>query len=248
MAVEHGRVVSEDCTVTVLMESNPGGVRREYRSLQKQMCCVQFMTVFFCLTCCLLTLMYHGNPSGCKDDDNLKPSAIAMQMQKQTAESNISEETSHEQKPTHFIRVTTLQKNVSGKGYVTWRLPGDHMDHAEFSLDSDGKSLIIHRPGTYKVSLQILYRGVQGQHYDQTNLSHEIRRYTDGYPIPLTMLIYMETINFSSYRWRKTVFSEGIYSLEAGDRLKVWSEDRSLIDGSCVPEKAFFVVHPHFFS
>lgn len=65
MAVEHGRAGSED--YTVLMESNPGGVKMtEYRSLQKQMCCLQFMTVSFCLTCCLLALMYHAKASGCK--------------------------------------------------------------------------------------------------------------------------------------------------------------------------------------
>lgn len=118
----------------------------------------------------------------------------------------------------------------------------------EFTLDSDKESLIIHRAGTYKVSLQILYRGVQGRNYDHTNLSHEIHRYTDGYPKAIIMLVYKETVNFSSYRWRKTLFSEDVYTLEAGDRLKVWSEDRTLIDGSGVPQKAFFVAHPHSFS
>ncbi|XP_057213320.1 uncharacterized protein si:ch211-158d24.4 isoform X1 [Triplophysa rosa] len=246
MAIEHGRAGSEDCTV--LMESNPGGLRRrEYRSLQKQMCCLQFMTVSFCLACCLLTLMYHANPSGCKDNEMLKPPMIAMQ--KQTLGSNSSEETSHEPKPTPFIRVTTRAIYVSGEGYVTWRLPGDHVNHIEFfSLDSDGESLIVHRGGTYKVSLQILYRGVQEQRSGQTLLSHEIRRYTAGYPIPLTMLVYKETINFMSHMWRKTLFSEGVYSLEAGDRLKVWSENRSLIDGSSNVQQTFFVAHPHFFS
>lgn len=141
--------------------------------------------------------------------------------------------------------------SVSGKGYVTWRLPGDHVNHVEFfSLDSDGdgESLIVHRDGTYKVSLQILYRGVREQRSGQTLLAHEIRRYTAGYPIPLTMLIYKETINFASHMWTKTLFSEGVYSLVAGDRLKVWSENRSLIDGSSNVQQTFFVAHPHFFS
>lgn len=139
------------------------------------------------------------------------------------------------------------KNDLSGEGYVTWKLPGDHVNHIEFfSLDSDGESLIVHRDGTYKVSLQILYRGVRSQHNGQTLLWHEIRRDTAGYPQPLTMLIYKETINFMSHLWKKTLFSEGVYSLEAGDRLKVWSGNRSLMEASSNVQQTFFVAHPHF--
>lgn len=241
MAIQQEQTRSEDCSV--FMESEPvSRLKFEYKSLRRTVCCVHFMTVFFCLTCCLVTVMLQSYASGCKE----YPESPATGMQKQTMndmdnELRSSGKTSQEQIFTPFIRLTTQGKQ--NEANVSWKLTSDSNDSAGFfTLDGDGKSLIVHREGTYKVLLQITYRGLYGEEYNDKLLHHEIHQYT-GYPVHIPILMYMETVNFKDHYWKKTLFSEVVYSLSEGDRLKVWSENYSLIDVS-LSQYNVFAVYP----
>ncbi|XP_051964856.1 uncharacterized protein LOC127630971 [Xyrauchen texanus] len=235
-----------------LMEHEPvSRLKTQYRSLQRQMCLVQFMTVFLCISCCMFTLVYQPFASSCKGNEIKKTTEIGMQ--RQAPESHSRENIILGQRPTRFTRLTFKQKPVvSDAGNVTWILKRPEPDHNEFfTLDNDNESLKVHHDGIYKISLQIMYRGLEGYFNDGEHhgiLHHEIHHYTDSYPGVLPLLTYMDTVNFKSPYWKKTLFSEGIFSLKAGDRLKVWSSHLILIDvGGKVERKTFFVAYPHFF-
>lgn len=118
-------------------------------------------------------------------------------------------------------------------------------DSRYFTLAEDGKSLEVNRSGTYKVSLQITYRGLD-KYINETILKQDIEKYPVSYGRRISLLTYTETMNFTSRYWRKSLFSEGIFSLEAGDKLIVASNNLPLIDIS--HQTTFFVVYPHFSS
>ncbi|XP_051950803.1 tumor necrosis factor-like [Xyrauchen texanus] len=233
--------------IDILMEPySVNSLKMKYRSLRRQMCFIQFITVLFCLTCCLFTLAYQQFASSCKENEIKKAPEIGMQ--RQTTEFHSRENITLSQRPTPFTRLTIKTKKVvfSGPGNVKWMQINLEPDHTEyFDLSDDGESLIVRRDGTYKVSLQIMYKGTDCD--DETILQHEIRHYTESYPEYLLLLTYMETLYFKHQYWRKTLFSEGIFSLNSGDRLKVWSKDLSLIDaGGNLEQKTVFVAYPHF--
>lgn len=117
------------------------------------------------------------------------------------------------------------------------------------TLEGNGKLLRVHRDGMYKVSLQITYTGTE-KWKNTTNgsyiLQHNIKYHTDSYGIEaLPLLTYIETVTFTSPYWSKSMFSEGIFFLQFGDRLEVGTNSLLLIDGN-VEQKTVFVVYPHF--
>nr|XP_055024354.1 uncharacterized protein si:ch211-158d24.4 [Misgurnus anguillicaudatus] len=246
MAIQQGQMGTEDCNVFI--ESEPvSRLKFEYKSLRRHVCCVHFMTVFFCLTCCLVTVMLQSHASGCKE----YPMSPATGMQKQVMgdmdnELSSSEKTSQEQIFTPFIRLTSnvTSQEKQNKGNVRWKINRNDSG-GFFSLDGDGESLIVHHDGTYKVLLQIAYRGLSGQEYKDKLLRHKINLYTAAYPDHPPILMNTETVNFKDHFWKKTLFSEAVCSLNKGDRLKVWSENYSLIDVS-VSQHNVFVVYPIF--
>ncbi len=80
---------------------------------------------------------------------------------------------------------------------------------------------------------------------EEITLQHDIRLYTDAYDRHLSLLSHWETVNLKY--WRKSLFSEGIFSLKSGDRLKVWSKNLNLIDvGGTISQKTAFVAYPLF--
>lgn len=132
--------------------------------------------------------------------------------------------------------------------HVPWMHASGSDDSRYFTLDKDGESLTVLQDGTYKVSLQITYRGFEIRN-DTIILQHDIHHYTDKYDkqLPLPLLTYLETVNFTTPYWKKSLFSEGIFFLESGDKLKVFTNSLSLIDlGEKLEQKTAFVVYPHF--
>ncbi|KAK9970380.1 hypothetical protein ABG768_026326 [Culter alburnus] len=224
----------------VLMEPEPmSRLKTQYRSLRRQLCFIQSICVLFCVTCCLFTIIYHSYPSTCKENGTKEAAKYGMQHQG-----------SKEMNQTQTISVTRLTANPDAfarkENHVPWKHARDPDHPGYFTLDEDGESLTVHHGGTYKVSLQITYRGVEKRN-DTLILQHDIHRYTDSYVGYLPLLTYLETVNFTSPYWRKSLFSEGIFPLESGDKLKVWTNSLSLIDvGEKLEQKTSFVVYPHF--
>ncbi|KAI2661450.1 Lymphotoxin-alpha [Labeo rohita] len=218
----------------VLME--PETVNRlmiKYHSLRRQVCFIQSVSVFFCFSCCLFTLLFHAFPPSCKY---------------QTKDFFLT------QRDTSFTRLTVKNgASLPEKGYVPWmptpEYPSSKPIKPYFILDADNESLKVLQSGTYKLFLQITYRNFSQKLEKEVFLQHEIHHFTDKYkkdvPLPSPLLTYCETVNLKD--WRKTMFSEGIFVLESGDRLKVWSNNLNLVDvGDKFVEKTVFVGHPHF--
>uniref|UniRef100_A0A9J8BBG6 THD domain-containing protein n=1 Tax=Cyprinus carpio carpio TaxID=630221 RepID=A0A9J8BBG6_CYPCA len=204
----------------VLMEPEPvSRLRAKYHSLRRQVCLIQSISVLFCFSCCLLALRYHAFPPTCTENGT-------------------------KEAPTFVKDNVTFTKE---EGYVPWMYTPEYPtpNHTRyFILDDDNESLRVHHGGTYKVSLQITY-GKSSEKTEEIVLQHDIHHYTDEYDKPLTLLVHWETVNLKY--WKKSLFSEGIFSLKSGDRLKVWSNNRKLIDvGGTISQKTAFVVYPHF--
>lgn len=222
----------------LFIESEPENrLRLQYRSLRRQVLFIQTFSVLFCVTCCTFTLMYHANASSCKDNIAEEPPRTEMQR----IESNRRDTTFIHLKVKHDI-LAVKTRDVPWTKYSTQDLP-DYSGY--FALSEDGTSLEVKRSGTYKVSLQITYRGLDN-YIKETTLQQDIKTYSHGYEAPIFLLTSMETLNFTSPYWKKSIFSEGIFSLEAGDKLSVESNNLPLIDR--FHQTTFFVVYPHFSS
>ncbi|KAL0185696.1 hypothetical protein M9458_017366, partial [Cirrhinus mrigala] len=57
----------------VLMEPEPepepvplNRLMMNYHSLRRQVCFIQSVSVFFCFSCCVFTLLFHSFPPSCK--------------------------------------------------------------------------------------------------------------------------------------------------------------------------------------
>lgn len=133
------------------------------------------------------------------------------------------------------------------EGYVPWMYTPEYPSPNPtryFILDDDNESLKVLHDGTYKVSLQVTYRK-SSENSEDIPLQHDIRLYTDAYDRHLSLLSHWETVNLKY--WRKSLFSEGVFSLKSGDRLKVWSKNLNLIDvGGIISQKTAFVAYPLF--
>lgn len=235
----------------VLMEPESETVSRlrtKYQSLRRQVCLIQSISVLLCFSCCLFTLLYHAFPQTCTENGTKETSKF--EMQHQDFESQSREETNPTQRETSFIRLTVKNDvNFTKDGFVPWMDTPEYSSPSHtryFILEEDNESLKVLHDGTYKVSLQITYRKLSEKpEKDEIFLQHDIRLDTDGYPHPLPLLTHCETVNIT--HWRKSLFSEGIFYFNSGDRLKVWSNNRKLIDvGGTISQKTAFVVYPHF--
>ncbi|XP_026126556.1 uncharacterized protein LOC113107939 [Carassius auratus] len=187
--------------------------------------------------------------SGYKKENGTKETAT-FGMQYQGVEWHSREKTIQTQRITSFTRLT-VQDNANfteKEGYVPWMDTPEYPtpnNSRYFILDDNNESLKVLRDGTYKVSLQITYKKIFSENTSEIFLQHDIRHCTEAYDGALTLLVHCETVNLKY--WTKTLFSEGIFSLKAGDRLKVWSNNRKLIDfKGQISQKTAFVAYPHF--
>ncbi len=146
-----------------------------------------------------------------------------------------------------FSLVKNNFKFTKEKGYVPWMYTPEYLspNHTRyFILDDDNESLKVLHDGTFKVSLQITYRK-SSENSEEISLHHDLHLFTDAYDSHLSLLSHWETVNLKY--WRKSLFSEGIFYLKSGDRLKVWSMNLNLIDvGGIISQKTAFVAYPHF--
>uniref|UniRef100_A0A9J8A5I1 THD domain-containing protein n=1 Tax=Cyprinus carpio carpio TaxID=630221 RepID=A0A9J8A5I1_CYPCA len=227
----------------VLMEPESETVNRlrtKYQSLRRQVCLIQSISVFLCFSCCLFTLLYHAFPQTCTENGTKETSKFGKFIIYYFFCFCIH---------TSPFSLVKNDVNFTKDGFVPWMDTPEYSSPSHtryFILEEDNESLKVLHDGTYKVSLQITYRKLSEKpEKDEIFLQHDIRLDTDGYPHPLPLLTHCETVNIT--HWRKSLFSEGIFYFNSGDRLKVWSNNLILIDvGEKYVQKTVFVVYPHF--
>jgi len=156
--------------------------------------------------------------------------------------------------PFSVVNGSGLLKNgpfANEEQLVPWQLSQENLapNHNEYLTLENNTSLRVNHDGTYKVSLQITYRGTNEWMKTtggSSTLEHNIKYHTDRYGNgALLLLTYIETVTFTSQYWKKSMFSEGIFFLQSGDRLEVGTNSLRLID-SGITARNVFVVYPHF--
>ncbi|XP_077078922.1 uncharacterized protein LOC143732112 [Siphateles boraxobius] len=240
----------------VLMEPVPVSLlKTQYHSLRRQVYFFQSICVLFCFTSCLFTIISHAYPSTCKENITEAPK-IGMQHQASQAMTPTQINTYITRLTVNYDALPKKRHFIEEEQPVPWQLSKENLppnhSHPYLSLENSTFLRVLH-DGTYKVSLQITYRGTY-EWMKTTNgcstLEHTIKYHTDRYnEKALPLLTYMETVTFTSHYWKKSMFSEGIFFLESEDRLEVGTNSLPLIDvGENVKQKTVFVVYPHFYT
>ncbi|KAK7135524.1 hypothetical protein R3I94_014255 [Phoxinus phoxinus] len=231
-------------------------LKTRYHSLRRQVYFFQSISVLFCFTSCLVTIINHAYPSTCKENITEAPT-FGMQHQG-------SEAMAPRQINTPITRLIVDNGALPKDGAfnkeqpVPWQIKQENLppNDMQYLILENSTSLRVLHGGMYKVSLQITYRGTSEwcewmNRADGTyNLQHNIKHHTDRYSqMALTLLTYVETVTFTSQYWRKSMFSEGIFFLEIGDRLEVGTNSLPLINvGNNLEQSTVFVVYPHFYT
>ncbi|XP_059193854.1 tumor necrosis factor ligand superfamily member 15-like [Centropristis striata] len=100
--------------------------------------------------------------------------------------------------------------------------------HGGFSY-SNG-NLVVPRKGIYRVFLQITYESKDNHKCDkQEKLTNRVFYIQDNYPDEILLLSSVDTVSCSLNLWTKSLYTSGLFSLEAQDRLFVRSSHRGLI-------------------
>ncbi|XP_056102483.1 uncharacterized protein si:ch211-158d24.4 [Rhinichthys klamathensis goyatoka] len=242
-------IAAKECVVLMKPASR---LKTQFHSLRRQVYFFQSICVLFCFTSCLFTIINHAYPSTCKENITEAPK-IGMQRQSSNAMTPTQINTS-------ITRLTVKESDLPKDGIfakeeqlVPWQLSLENLapNHIQYLTLENKTSLRVIRDGTYKVSLQITYRGtnewmntIDGSYILEHNIKHHTDRYSKE---ALLLLTYIETVTFTSRYWKKSMFSEGIFFLESGDRLEVGTNSLPLIDsGKNAGKKTVFVVYPHF--
>ncbi|KAL6456347.1 hypothetical protein MHYP_G00348900 [Metynnis hypsauchen] len=214
-----------------------------HRALRRELCITRTATLILalllCSTFCLLFFIQLQRPACNEKGHNGKANAeLPLMVGAHVA----AREPNPEKPPSASLSIRCPVISAPDTGYVKWAIKHELVG---FSLGTDNESLVIHQDGTYRISVQVTYRGREDALCeDQIILSNELQRCTEAYGKPITALELHETIDCSSFIWRKSMYSEEVLTLEKGDMLKLQSNHRSLLDcDGNVRAKMFLTVH-----
>lgn len=89
------------------------------------------------------------------------------------------------------------------------------------------------RNGIYRVFLQITYESKDDIdcRSDELRLTNVISLYQDSYTMNIPLLSSVDTVSCSMEQWSKSLYTAGLFSLEANGRLRVTSSHPDLIVG-----------------
>lgn len=108
--------------------------------------------------------------------------------------------------------------------YLAWEsVEGNAFCHGGFNYSSG--NLVVPRKGIYRVFLQITYEGKDDFKCfsDELRLSNTVFVIGDNYNNNVPLLSSVETVNCSMDQWSKSLYTAGLFSLEANSRLRVTS-------------------------
>lgn len=90
--------------------------------------------------------------------------------------------------------------------------------------------LVVPRDGIYRVFLQITYEGY-GKHcpFSEMKLNNKVLFYRKSYHDDVTLLTSDDTMTCSEEPWTKSLYTSGLFKLEANGRLHVKSNYRQFI-------------------
>ncbi|KAL7884032.1 hypothetical protein AOLI_G00068020 [Acnodon oligacanthus] len=213
-----------------------------HRALRRELCitrmAILILALLLCSTFCLLFFIQQRPACNEKGHIAMANAELPVRVDAQVA----AREASPEKPPSASLSISCPAISAPDPGYIKWEMKRGLVG---FSLGTDNESLVVHQDGTYRISVQVTYRGRDDVSCEeQIVLSNELERYTEGYVRALTVLELYETIYCSSFTWRKSMYSEEVLTLGKGDTLKLQSNSRSLLDcDRNVGAKTFLTVH-----
>ncbi|KAJ7994052.1 hypothetical protein DPEC_G00261940 [Dallia pectoralis] len=109
----------------------------------------------------------------------------------------------------------------SSVGYLKWEYQIGHSHLIGF--DYENGSLIVPSDGNYRIYLQIWFRKTDTFHCNEKVLvlNQTVLLYAKGYTDKDPLLVSSDTVNCREQYWEKTLYTSGIFALQAGDRLCV---------------------------
>ncbi|XP_034451753.1 lymphotoxin-alpha-like isoform X2 [Hippoglossus hippoglossus] len=120
----------------------------------------------------------------------------------------------------------TVGSNINSQ-YLKWESElGFAYCHGGFNYYNE--KLVVPRDGIYRVFLQITYEGVDVC-LDDLRLSNNVFYIHDSYNDSVPLLSSVDTVNCSMKQWRKSIYTAGLFKLEANSRLHVTSSNHRLI-------------------
>lgn len=213
---------------TMLMELD--AIARSHRTLRRELCISRLVILCLLITCMVVCgVTYIQQVPGSKNNENVhkeKANETRAEFLTDGQENDIADA------QTPLVASLTLEKSLySVSANLTWK--SYHILLNDFCLTDSGESLRIPHDGRYKLSLLITYWERDPQ-AGQSVLTHIINNYPIGYNKPVTILSVYETV-YKTSTWYKSVFSEVVHVFNEGDRVKVQSENASLIDSAGQP-------------
>lgn len=117
--------------------------------------------------------------------------------------------------------------NVVRKEFLKWESQtGNAFCHGGFSY-SNG-NLVVPRKGTYRVFLQITYES-KSSCTDWLKMFNRVHFISDDYPELRVLLSSVDTVDCRMQQWSKTIYTSGLFHLEANSNLSVTSSHPELI-------------------
>ncbi|XP_053276852.1 tumor necrosis factor ligand superfamily member 15 [Pleuronectes platessa] len=120
----------------------------------------------------------------------------------------------------------TVGSNINGK-CLKWESDLG-LAHCHGGFNYDDGNLVVPRDGIYRVFLQITYQSLD-LCLDDLRLSSNVFFLGDSYNDSVLLLSTFDTVSCSMKQWRKSIYTSGLFELEANDRLYVTSSNQNLI-------------------
>ncbi|XP_071337888.1 tumor necrosis factor ligand superfamily member 15 [Trachinotus anak] len=117
--------------------------------------------------------------------------------------------------------------NTDGK-YLLWESELANA-YCRGGFNYSNGNLVVPREGMYRVFLQITYEGTPDPCVDELRLTNTVSSISDSYSEPIHLLSAVDTVSCSMKHWKKSLYTAGLFRLEANSRLHVTSVYPKLI-------------------
>uniref|UniRef100_A0A8C9RAT1 THD domain-containing protein n=1 Tax=Scleropages formosus TaxID=113540 RepID=A0A8C9RAT1_SCLFO len=123
-----------------------------------------------------------------------------------------------------------LQKSSSVTGYLEWeRERGDAHLHL-FTYEEARRALVVQRSGRYSVYLHVTFLVSEESCSDgAVELQQAVFVWSDSYREDMPLLRARDSVGCGVAAWAKSLYTAGVFSLSAGDRLMVEVSPQKLV-------------------
>ncbi|KAK5870483.1 hypothetical protein PBY51_003425 [Eleginops maclovinus] len=195
--------------------SQPPQRKQTRPPLMAQCVTVGLLLLILAALALLLTVELRGRGQPASPD-----SQLTMKPERQASEGSFEHQ--HQKDSNHPSAMLTAPKGNKTDGqYLLWeKNEGTAFCHGGF--DYSRGSLVVPRDGLYRVFLQITYEGKGWQECGR-KLNCNVFVWQKSYIQDKPLLMSVDTIVSKKSRWEKSLYTAGLFNLEADSRLRVTS-------------------------